>query len=190
MIATDIEINYTYEGKCKLILTLQKKPNMDDLQDLKAHANNNKLLDISIKKHRKKRSLDANAYMWVLLQKIAEKISSTKEEIYLNIIRQVGQFEMVPVADDKVEYWINAWNSRGLGWHSERLRGSKFDGYTTTINYYGSSVYNTEEMSIVINSVVDEAKELGIETITPDEINLLLKKMEGEKVVSKEKEQT
>lgn len=190
MIVTDIDLNFTYEGKCKLILTLKNKPNMDEIDTFKAHTNNKGTLDAVIKKHRKKRSLDANAYMWVLLQKIAEKINSTKEEVYLNIIRQVGQFEMLPVADDKVEYWINAWNSRGLGWHSERLRGSKFDGYTTTINYYGSSVYNTEEMSIVINSVVDEAKELGIETMTPDEINLLLKKMEGEKVVSKEKEQT
>lgn len=180
MIATGIEINYTYEGKCKLILTLQKKPNLVEVQDLNAHASNGKLLDVSIKKHRKKRSLDANAYMWVLLQKIAEKIGSTKEEVYLNIIRQVGQFEILPVAEEKVDYWINTWNSRGLGWYSEVLRDSKFDGYTTTINYYGTSVYNTEEMSIVINYIVDEAKELGIETMTPDEINLLLAQIKNE----------
>lgn len=180
MIATNFELNFDFDGNAKLIINLRDKPNMEQIKELKAHVENDKLLDVTIKKYRKKHSLDANAYMWALLQKMAEKLNSTKEEIYLNVVRQVGQFEMLPVVEEKVDYWINAWNSRGLGWYSEVLRDSKFDGYTTTINYYGTSVYNTEEMSIVINYIVDEAKELGIETMTPDEINLLLAQIKNE----------
>lgn len=173
MIVKDLEINFTYEGDCKIALTLKGKPNMEQLEGFKTHINNNKLLDVTIKRYRKKRSLDANAYMWVLLQKMAEKLNSAKEEIYLTIIRRVGQFEIIPIKDDAVEHWIKTWNDRGLGWHSEEMRDSTLDGYTTTINYFGTSTYNTKEMSAVINEVVTEAKELGIETMTPNELKTL-----------------
>ena len=173
MIADNLEINFTYEGNCKIALTLKNKPTLKQLEDLKNHVDNGKLLDVAIKKYRKKRSLDANAYMWIILQKISEKVNSSKEEIYREIIKRVGRFEITPIKNEAVDRWIKDWNDKGIAWHSEPLR-SKLDGYTTTINYYGTSTYNTKEMSIVINEVVFEAKELGIETMAPQELELLL----------------
>lgn len=180
MIVTNFELNFDIDGNAKLIINLKDKPNLEQIKELKNHTENDKLLDVTIKKYREKRSLNANAYLWVLCQKIAEKLRTTKEEIYLKIVREVGQFEIVPIKAERAEYWIECWKSKGLGWHSEKLGSSKLDGYINTINYYGTSTYNTEEMSIVINYVVEEAKELGIETMTPDEINLLLAQIENE----------
>lgn len=128
---------------------------------------------IIIKQHRKKRSLDANSYLWVLCQKISEVLHSTKEEIYIRHIRDVGQFEILPIREDAVETWIRNWNSRGLGWVAELQDDSKLQGYKRVINYYGSSVYDTREMSVLVDSVVQEAKEQGIDTMTPDEIERL-----------------
>lgn len=130
---------------------------------------------IEIKPHRKKRSLDANAYLWILCQKLAEALHSTKEEIYIRHIRDVGQFEILPIREDAVETWIRNWNSRGLGWVAELQDDSKLQGYKRVINYYGSSVYNTKEMSVLIDSVVQEAKEQGIETLPPNELERMKK---------------
>lgn len=118
--------------------------------------------------------MDANSYCWVLSQKIAEAIGNTKEYVYKWAIRQVGQFEIVPIRDDVVEKWIEAWESKGLGWQAEVLGKSKLEGYTNIINYFGSSVYNTKEMALLIEELVYQAKELGIDTISEEEKEALL----------------
>ena len=140
----------------------------------------NKLLDITIKKHRNKRSLDANAYCFVLCQKIAEKVGNTKEYVYRQAIKNVGQFEIVPIRNDALEKWINAWNSKGLGWISEVFSESKIEGYTNTINYYGSSVYDSKEMALLINEIVEQAKELDIDTLTESEKQSLIENWKGD----------
>ncbi len=126
-----------------------------------------------IKEYHAHRSLDANAYLWALCQKIAEKIVSTKERVYLEMIKRVGQFEIFPIRDDVVNTFIDRWNSFGLGFIAETKEGSKLDGYTRVIAYYGSSTYDKREISVLINEAVFEAKELGIETYTPEQLAAL-----------------
>lgn len=123
-----------------------------------------------IKEHKKKRSLDANSYCWVLCKKIADELRITKEEVYRKAINEVGKFEIIPIKNEAVDTFINAWKSKGIGWICEVFNKSKIDGYTNLIIYYGSSIYDTKEMSILIDNIVQEAKQLGIETLTPDEI--------------------
>lgn len=125
-----------------------------------------------IKEHKKKRSLDANAYCWVLLQKIADKLNSSKEEIYKRIIKEKGTFEIIPIKNEAVDTFINAWQEHGIGWICETTK-SKLDGYTNVIAYYGSSTYDTKQMAYFIDYIVEEAKELEIETMTPNELESL-----------------
>lgn len=179
MIATNLEASQTMKGDIKLTLTLQDKTNMHHIQELIDHVNNGKLIDLEVKKHRRKRSLDANSYMWMLLHKMAIKLNSSKEEIYIEIIRRVGRFEMLPLKESVVDEWVKIWKSRGIGWYSEVVSDSKLEGYITTINYYGTSTYKSNEMSIVINEVVEECKNLGIETMTPIELKELLSKVKN-----------
>ncbi len=181
MKASHIKIQYPEDlQQMEIVLTTTRtQQNIQEVMKLKKIVEEGKLLKVDIKQYRKKRSLDANAYCWILSQKIAEKIGNTKEFVYKQAIKQVGQFEIVPIKDEAVERWIEAWESKGLGWQSEIMRDSKLEGYTNTINYYGSSVYNTKEMSLLLEEIVTQAKELGIDTMTESEKKVLLESWEG-----------
>jgi len=181
-LANSIKLQYNEHQQPEIVLstTLPKQEALQQYQKLKQITDKDKLLSVIIKQYRKKRSLDANAYCWIICQKIAEAIGSTKEIVYKKNIREVGQFEIVPIRNDAVETWIERWGHKGLGWFAEVLDDSKLDGYKKVISYYGSSCYDSREMSILIDSIVSEAKELGIETLTPTELAQLKANWMGE----------
>lgn len=132
-----------------------------------------KTYDLEIKQHRKKRSLDANAYCWVLIGKLSDKLHIPSDEVYREIIHKVGSYTVVPIRTDAVEKYIEVWQSNGIGWIVDNLGDSKLPGYTNLKCYYGSSAYDTVEMSHLIDEVVYECKEQEIETATPAELALL-----------------
>nr|DAZ31838.1 MAG TPA: NinB protein [Caudoviricetes sp.] len=138
---------------------------------LNAMQGDNKPYIISIDRQKRKRSLNANAYMWQMCQKIAEKVGATKETVYRKNIREVGSFETVELISAGAARFIRRWQANGLGWIAEPL--SERNGYTTIIAYYGSSSYSTAEMSRLVEAVVEEAKGLGVETMTPLELDRL-----------------
>lgn len=136
-------------------------------------------LDITAKKHRKKRSLDANAYAWVLIGKIAEVMHIDRKEVYRDAIRSIGgNHEIVCVQDKAVESLRRGWESLGIGWQMETMP-SKIKDCTTVFLYYGSSTYDTKQMSLLIDHLVQDAKALGIETLTPAELEAMMKSYKG-----------
>lgn len=126
-----------------------------------------------IKEHRQKRSLDANGYLWVLISKIQDVIGVPKEDIYRDMIKGVGVYEVVPIKNEAVNKFCEAWQKNGLGWITETTK-SKLDGYTNVLAYYGSSEYDTKEMSRLIDGIVQECRELDIETKSDEEIKSLI----------------
>jgi hypothetical protein len=127
-------------------------------------------VSIEIKKYRKKRSKDANAYAWVLIDKIAAALSIDKEEVYCNAIRSIGGVsEMVCVLDSAVDRLREGWKKQGLGWQTEVME-SKLPGCKNVILYFGSSTYDTKQMSLLIDHLVQDAQALGIETETPEQL--------------------
>ena len=174
VIASRIALKYNETMQPEIILTTQKET-LIEYNKLRQAIEKGKKLDAEIKIHREKRSLDSNSYCWVLCQKIAEAIGSTKELVYQKTIREVGQFEIVPIKDEAVERWIEVWRGKGLGWLAEVMEDSKLLGYKKIISYYGSSVYNQCEMSVLINEIVQQCKELNIETLTKEEIEYMNK---------------
>ena len=147
----------------------------------------NKKYVIEVKQYRKKRSLDANAYCWVLIDKLAEIMfknlksyeqqqtteEKIKETIYKNAIRDIGGVsEIVCVKNDAVNKFRLGWEHNGLGWQTEILK-SKFADCTNVIVYYGSSAYDTSQMSRLIDNIVQDCKAAGIETMTPAELEVL-----------------
>lgn len=126
-----------------------------------------------IKEYKEKRSLDANAYTWVLLGKLQEKLHIAKEDIYRDVIRNIGSYEVIPIKNEAVDRFKKAWSKNGLGWICETTK-SKLEGYTNVIAYYGSSVYNTKEMSRLIEIIIQECEQLEIETKPEAEIKSLL----------------
>lgn len=179
MKAKDIKLLYGMEDM-EIHLTVEKnKETIQKISKLKEITEKGKLLKVDIKQYREKRSLNANSYCWILSQKIAEKITNTKEYVYKRAIRDVGDFEILPIKNEVVDKWIRNWESKGIGWQSEVLEKSKLEGYTNTINYYGSSTYNTKEMSLLLEEIVYQAKELDIDTMTPDERKELIERWEN-----------
>ena len=137
--------------------------------------------DISVKKFKYKRSLDANAYAWVLVDKIAQVKRITKTEVYRNAIREIGGVsDTISIKKNALPRLRAEWCSKGIGWQVEEL-GSNIPAWTTVILYYGSSVYDSRQMADLIDSLVQDAKALGIETKSPEEINSLLKEYDNVK---------
>ena len=136
-------------------------------------------LSIEVKPFRQKRSLDANAYCWVLIDKIAEKLKESKEEVYRQYITHIGgNSEIVCVQNEAVERLCEGWRRNGIGWQTETF-DSKIGGCTNVILYYGSSVYDSAQMARLLDLIIQDCKTLGIPTETPNEI-ARLKSMWGE----------
>ena len=126
-------------------------------------------IDIAIKKAARKRSLDANAYCWTLIDKIAEKTGEKKTTVYRNAIREIGGVsDTICVMDKAVDRLREGWEKNGIGWQTDTTK-SKVDGCTNVILYYGSSVYDSRQMAQLINSLVQDAEALGIPTLTDEQ---------------------
>ena len=133
-------------------------------------------VDVDIKKHRRRRSLDANGFAWALIGKIAAKAGVDRAQVYRDAIRAIGGTSSVVCVPDKaVKDLCEAWNAKGSGWQTETLT-SKLKGCTNVILYYGSSVYDTKQMSLLIDHLVQDAKAIGIETLTPRELESMLQR--------------
>lgn len=128
-----------------------------------------KQVSINIKAAHQRRSLDANAYAWVLIDKLAEELGITKTEVYQELIRNIGGVsKTVCCPDEAVESVCSGWKKNGLGWFTETYQ-SKIDGCTNIILFFGSSTYDTKQMSSLIDAAVQECKQYGIETMTESE---------------------
>ena len=138
-----------------------------------------KTLSLALKQWRKKRSLDANAYFWVLCHKLAAKLRQPVNDVYRQYMRNIGgNAEILPVRNDAVETWVKNWESRGLGWICEVIGDSKIRKYTTVMCYYGSSCFDTATMCVLIDMVVGDCKEHGIETEPPERLASMMAEFE------------
>lgn len=134
-----------------------------------------------VKDYKEKRSLDVNAYMWVLISKIQEVISIPKEDIYRDLIKTIGVYEVVPIKNEAVNKFCEAWKHNGLGWITETTK-SKLEGYTNVLAYYGSSTYDKQQMNRLIEELLQECRQLDIETKSEVEIKSLMESWNEEKV--------
>lgn len=122
-----------------------------------------------ISEHKGKRSLKANAYCWELINKIADVIGSTKIEVYRECVKAKGVFRVITMNKEAVPTFKKVWEAQGIAWICETndtLKGNMIE----VIAYYGTSSYNSKQMANFIDYVVQEAKNLDIETLPPDEI--------------------
>lgn len=135
--------------------------------------------DYDLVKHKRKRSLDANAYCWTLIHKIAAKVGRAPVEVYRDYIRDIGGKVVVTcVQADDVETEVQSF----LAGHIGRLvdvGDSRLPGCATLHKHYGSSDYDTTEMARLIDAIVQDCQALDIETRTPEELDSLLNQWEG-----------
>lgn len=165
-----VSFSYT-SGKPQITFELNEKRSALDMVDKFKDAEK---LSIKVAQHKKKRSLDANAYCWVMIDRLAKKLNIPKTDIYRSAIKDIGgNSDIVCVQDKAVQSLCDGWQRNGLGWQTDTLP-SKIEGCTNVVLYYGSSTYDTAQMSRLINSIVEECRLQGIETKSDEEVDSLL----------------
>ena len=156
---------------------LMLKPLRVDLGKAMAIVRNMKpkVYDLTVREHRKKRSLDANAYAWVLINKIADALRITPIEIYRQAILNVaGNYEVIPIKEEAATHFKQVWESQGLGWPCVDMGKSKIAGYRNLRAYYGSSTYDTRQMAQLIENLLQDCRALDIEVKSEEEIASLM----------------
>ena len=126
--------------------------------------------EYELKLIRKKRSLDANNYCWKICTEIANTIGNTKEFVYRDAIGHVGVYDTLQFTDDDaMERFKAKWRTNGEGWLTKTLDKEK----RIVMAYYGSSSYDTKEMSVLIDFLVQQGNDLGIQVLTEEQIELM-----------------
>ena len=168
--ASNIRLQYNDKMQAEIILST--KGNMTtqaDIQALREVIDKGKELVVEVKTYRKHRSLDSNAYMWLLLGDIAQAIKTSKDEVYLQMLDRYGVYTHIVVKPEIVERVKTEWKTvRELG---EVIINGKAGIQLQC--YFGSSTYTNLEMCKLLDGVISECKELGVETATPRELDII-----------------
>lgn len=154
-------VRFTEEGKA--VITFEINERMAALEMVDELYGKEKL-SVKLDEYKEKRSLNANNYAWKLITEIGNKIRQSKEDVYLTMLKRYGQSEMVSVlANVPFGKFVKYYEEIG----ESELEGKLFRHYRV---YQGSSEFDAKEMSIFIDGIVGEAKDLGIPTDTPEQI--------------------
>ncbi|MBX4259762.1 hypothetical protein KTC96_24870 (plasmid) [Clostridium estertheticum] len=166
--ANKIRLQYDENRKIEVVLSTNENVQAE-VEGLKNIVTKGKELTVEVKQYRKHRSMDSNAYMWVLLSKMADVMKTTKDELYLQILERYGVFTHVVVKPNVVGRVKAEWKTvRELG--KVIINGQ--EGVQIQC-FFGSSTYDSKEMSVLLEGVVSECKELDIQTITPRELEIM-----------------
>lgn len=127
-----------------------------------------------VKPYRQKRSLNANAYAWVLINEMANRLRTSKDEVYQEMLKRYGQSKVISVLSEiDISRFVKYYEEIGKG----HVEGKEFTHYRCFI---GSSEYDSREMAILIDGIVDEAQELGIDTLPPTAVERMKALWQGQ----------
>lgn len=171
------DIGRTLSGSITITL---ESPHMDTAEALE--LSNLDMLDVDMKKHRGKRSRDANAYYWKLVSEAADMLHVSKPYMHNQLLRRYGQIAIIDgqavyavIPDtDEAQRAVDEAQTYHLKPTSQVKPGKGGIMYRTYMMLKGSSEYDTKEMSHLIDGLVSECKEMGIETIPPEELESMM----------------
>ena len=172
-------LGYNSDGDIELTFTLSKTFKNEVLNAVNIMAQmvlgGKDMLKLIVKPYRKARSLNANAYYWKILDELANVLRTSKENLHIDMLTKYGQ-----TADDgegnKLIFSLKSHiKPTGILGYSALIGSTTLNG--DEFNHYralkGSSEMDSREMAILIDGLVSEAKEQGIETMTPQELSLM-----------------
>lgn len=154
-------------------ITVRSTTGLAELSEAANGLKKSKEWAVEFKPIRKKRSLSANAYAWVLMEKLAQKLGTTKAAVYREHVRVYGTFQVLRLNREALGRFEELWTRNGLGWIVEYICGR--DHATVEVMAYpGTSTYTTAEMARFIDGLVTECLEQGIETMEPERLKSLV----------------
>jgi hypothetical protein len=158
--------DFTGDYHVTVIVSKDQESNMEPLNEL---LNDEKLKTCKIGHYKKKRSLNSNSYAWTLITQIADKLRSSKEEVYLQMLKRYGPSSVISIVEEAAEIF-----KKSVKYCEEFGQSVLNDKNFVHIKVFmGSSEFDTKQMSIFIDGIVNEATELKIPTMTPSEIEKL-----------------
>lgn len=158
-----ISFNFDDTINCTLIL---EKTNLEQFNDIKE----GKLYDIEIKEHKNKRSLSQNAYLWKLINLLADKLNIARTTMYQAYVKEFGKYQIVAINRNAYAEFERVWCASGLGNQCQIIEEKSTDKSFVVMCFYGSSQYDTQEMSKLVDAVIQDCEAEGIPTLTKEEI--------------------
>ena len=141
-------------------------------------------LAIEIEEYKEIRSINANKTLWLCLSRIAQAMNPPvdKWEVYLQMLKRYGKFTYICVKPNVVDAVKAQWRE------SEVIGEIEINGQKAVqmLCYFGSSLMNTKEFSVLLDGVISEMKEMGLQTPTPEEFRRVIEEWErqhGKKAV-------
>lgn len=170
-----------YQFDC-IIDNIQPEVNGHGYITLKTHAKINEdvfsllgtPLNCALKKQKTKRTINANSYCWELCKQIAEKAGISSMDVYREAVREYGVYEDYIVEEKKIKEITDAWESFGIGWITDRVDFADKEKVIIRC-YFGTSAYDSLQMTKIINYLVNEANDLGITILSERKRKELLK---------------
>jgi len=156
-------------------LTINERGSISNLEELKDIK-----LFIKIKKYANKRSMNANNYFWKLLSDYSEQKNVDTIEEYKERVKRLGIFRRFRIEKKDINTFQKIWTGKGIAWFCE-VADTEYLGkieFKVIHAYYGSSSFNSKQMSRLINDLVEDCKEAGIETKSDNEIKSLIESWE------------
>lgn len=157
-------------GKYSITFSVNEQSSLNEIEKIK----NLDKLSIEAKKYREKRSLDANALLWACLSEIAVALRTDKWDVYLMMLKRYGKYTYICVKPNVVESVKAQWRE------CEEIGKININGQEAVqlLCYFGSSTYDTKEMSVLIDGVISEMEEMGIETPESREVKRAIEEYE------------
>ena len=164
-----VNINTDWQtGKFNLTFEVNERAigsQIDEIKDIEK-------LSIKAVKHREKRSLDANGMLWHCIGKIAEALRTDKWEVYLTMLKRYGKYTHIVVKENAVDAMKAQWRE------CEVVGDLIVNGQKAVqmLCYFGSSTYNTQQFSRLLDGVISEMKEMNLEPPMPEEMRVALER--------------
>ena len=146
----------------------QLKLIIDELDDNKEYE---------LKEYKTKRSNQANKYFWELLGQLCFELGLDTIEEYRKRVKELGIFRQWTIEKENLKTFKTMWESKGIAWFVE-IVDIAVDNKIVINAYYGSSSYNSQQMSKLIDELVQDCQTIGIETKPIEEINSMLKEVD------------
>ena len=165
-----LQFNEHHQPELVLALSLSPQQAQEGVNELKEVLAKGKKLQATIEQHRKRRSRNANALLWEILGQMASVLHTDKDSLYLEMLARYGIYTHVVVKPNVVDR-VKA------EWRTVRELGEVTINGQTGIQlqcYFGSSTYNSKEFSVLLDGVIGEAKEIGLDVADPNEVKNLL----------------
>ena len=159
--------DFTGDYHVTVIVSKDQENNMEPLNEL---LNDEKVKTCKIDHYKKKRSLNANSYAWVLITEIANKLRASKEEVYFQMLKRYSQSSVISIVEEAVPVFMKSVK------YAEEFGKGTINGkeFTHIKVYMGSSEMDSKQFSILLDGIVSECELLSIPTLEDLEIRRLI----------------